>query len=386
MRARPLVILLLAALAGCAESSGDPDTGPGAGDAHVPSMDAGTPPARDSSVRLPDTGPGPVDAGADSGTGGGDDGGTPPPSGPVRFVVMGDTGEGNEDQYAVADAIETTCAADGCDFVILLGDNIYDSGVDSTSDPQWASKFENPYADLDLPFYAVLGNHDYGGELFGDRGGLGNEFDKGPIEVAYTAVSSKWTMPDTHYTFRVGNVGFVMLDTNSILWDNTDNGNQRAWFPGAVSALRAEGAEWIISAGHHPVRSNGPHGNAGAYEALEIGGIDLPIPVPIMDGRNVEDFFEDVVCGNVDVYMAGHDHSRQWINEPSALCGAHLIVSGAGAKTTSIDNPERNETFFQDADTEGFMYVVIDGDSFYGRWVDRNGVTNYERMVSRPSM
>ncbi len=62
------------------------------------------------------------------------------------------------------------CATDGCDFVQLLGDNIYDSGVGSTSDALWQSNFELPYAELDLPFWVVLGNHDYGGDGAGTEG------------------------------------------------------------------------------------------------------------------------------------------------------------------------------------------------------------------------
>jgi len=85
----------------------------------------------------------------------------------IRFAAMGDTGKGNTGQKDVASAIARKCAASGCDFVQLLGDNIYDSGVTSVTDPQWQTKFEQPYADIDLPFYAALGNHDNGGSLLG---------------------------------------------------------------------------------------------------------------------------------------------------------------------------------------------------------------------------
>src|SRR5688572_24159997 len=63
-----------------------------------------------------------------------DDPDDPPAVPEVRFVVMGDTGEGNDGQHRVADAIAAKCAADGCDFVVLLGDNIYDEGVDNVAD------------------------------------------------------------------------------------------------------------------------------------------------------------------------------------------------------------------------------------------------------------
>jgi hypothetical protein len=106
---RPLVLpaLLVAACGGSPSSSGSPDA-PGPIDA-----------------------PRPVDAGPDA----------PPPT--VRFAVLGDTGEGNTAQYDVGRAIKTICdRAGGCDFALLLGDNIYDDGVTSTTDSQWQTKFE----------------------------------------------------------------------------------------------------------------------------------------------------------------------------------------------------------------------------------------------------
>ncbi len=300
---------------------------------------------------------------------------------PVRFVVMGDVGEGNADQALVADAILDKCNQDGCDFVMLLGDNIYDSGVDGVNDPQWQSKFETPYQNLDLPFYVVLGNHDYGGDLFGlDQGGLGNEWDKGPVEVQYSDVSEKWTMPATHYTFTWGNVGFIMLDTNSILWDNNKHGDQAAWYPTAL--MEVSDADWVFAAGHHPVRSNGAHGNAGNYESIEVGGVEIPNPLPILNGGNVEDFFDQVVCGTVDAYFAGHDHNRQWLDEPGELCGAELIVSGAGAKTKDLED-RGNAFHWQTADVEGFFYVTIVGDNFRGQFIDKNGNLEFEREFIR---
>ncbi len=296
---------------------------------------------------------------------------------------MGDTGEGNAGQLAVANAIAIKCAADGCDFVILLGDNIYDSGAESTTDPQWADKFETPYAAIDLPFYPVLGNHDYGGALIPgqDMGGLGNEFDKGPIEVQYSQVSSKWKMPATHYTLKFGPVGLIMLDTNSILWDNVENGDQSLWYPTALAEL--SDATWIIAAGHHPLRSNGAHGNAGEYESVEIGDTNIPIPVSIMNGASVESFFASTICGTVDIALAGHDHNRQRLNEPSACNGAELIVSGAGAKTKGIDNPTRNVARFQDATTPGFLYVSVDGPSLRGEFIDMNGSVDFTHTLTK---
>ncbi|MGN6110069.1 MAG: metallophosphoesterase [Kofleriaceae bacterium] len=320
----------------------------------------------------------------------GDDGGgddvpadapPPPPAKRVRFIAIGDTGKGNAAQRKVAVAMRDLCAVRGCDFVLMLGDNIYDAGVDSVTDSQWQTKFEQPYADVDLPFYVALGNHDYGGRLVIEVPGIGNEFDRGKVEVDYSMVSQKWNMPATYYTFTWNHVGFIVLDTNAILWSNTVYGNQATWLPTAM--MEVAGKDWVFVAGHHPYRSNGTHGNAGDYDAPELAGIPIPNPLPIQNGDAVKDFFDDHVCGLGQVYFAGHDHSRQWIDEPGALCGTRMIVTGAGASTTELRD-RGNHALFEDADKVGFLYVDVDGDRFTGEFYDGDGHMDFSHTFTKP--
>jgi hypothetical protein len=88
------------------------------------------------------------------------------------------------------------------------------------------------------------------------------------------------------------------------------------------------------------------------------------------------------MCGTVDLYLAGHDHNRQWLNEPTALCGAELIVSGAGAKTTDLVG-QGNTTHFEDDTTEGFVWFEIRGMSMEARFIDRDGRVEFEQVVER---
>ncbi len=56
------------------------------------------------------------------------------------------------------------------DFVIALGDNFYDNGVYSTSDAMWSTHWQQVYLSsqyLQVPWYPVFGNHDYG---YGETG------------------------------------------------------------------------------------------------------------------------------------------------------------------------------------------------------------------------
>ncbi len=311
------------------------------------------------------------------------DGAVDPSAKRVRFIAVGDTGKGVPDQRKVAIAMRDVCAAKGCDFVLMLGDNIYDRGVADVTDTQWQTKFEQPYADIALPFYPVLGNHDNGGKLLLNVDGLGNEFDKGAIEVEYTQHSQKWEMPASHYTITYGHVGIILLDTNAIVWSNTQYGDQEAWLPTAM--MEVAGKDWLFVAGHHPYRSNGTHGNAGEYDAPELGGMVLPNPLPVQNGTAMKDFFDQHVCGLGHVYFSGHDHSRQWLDEPTALCGTEMIVSGAGATVTRLVD-RGNQAHYEDASKVGFMYVDVDGDTFTGTFYDGDGAVDFTKSFTRQTL
>ena len=84
----------------------------------------------------------------------------------LNFLVFGDWGrEGQKEQLAVAEQMGTAAAAIGAKFVVSVGDNFYEHGVKSVNDSQWQTSFEKIYtaASLQVPWHAILGNHDYHG-------------------------------------------------------------------------------------------------------------------------------------------------------------------------------------------------------------------------------
>lgn len=281
-------------------------------------------------------------------------------AGKIKFVAIGDTGKGNSGQYQVARAIKEKCEKDGCDFILVLGDNIYGSGVDGVDDSQFQTKFEQPYQNIDLPFYMVLGNHDYGGD------GAGYEIQKSFYQVQYAKESSKWVMPAHYYKFKGGNTTFFALDTNAQVFylANEQESDVSKWIAGADTT-------WKIAFGHHPYKSNGPHGNAGNYDGI-------PDDAPLVGGKGVKKFAESVWCGKVDVYLSGHDHSRQWLD--STCEGTNLIVSGAGASTTLL--PGNNPVLFQ-ANSLGFLYVVIEGNKLNAEFIDENGKVDFMHPMEK---
>ena len=275
----------------------------------------------------------------------------------LRFIALGDSGEGNENQLAVARAAEIVCAERGCDFAMLLGDNFYDVGVSSVQDVQFVDKFETVYDGLDMPFYIVLGNHDYGP--------LALDWPLGDYQVDYGKVNDKWVMPDFWYTFTSssGSTQFFAMDTPRIMF-NHQLEEQRAWMKDEVAA---SSAPWKIGFAHHPYLSNGQHGNAGNYEGLQS--------LTIVNGTYVKRFVDDLVCGKVQVYISGHDHNRQ-VFDP--VCGTYFLVSGAASKTTGFVNRDDNPPSWGDDQRPGFVWAEIEDDVFTAAFYDLDANLDHE--------
>jgi tartrate-resistant acid phosphatase type 5 len=283
----------------------------------------------------------------------------------VRFIAVGDTGKANAGQYQVGTAMASVCAKMGCDFVTLLGDNFYPSGVSSTSDQLWQSAFVKPYEKVNAPFYAVLGNHDYGGD------GAGWELVKSAAQLEYAKVNNKWILPAHHYKFQIANAEFFAADTNRSML-----GLDAAMRSDFASWLTASSAQWKIVFAHHPYLSNGPHGNSGAYDGAPL----------LQLGVGVKQFVEEDVCGRADLYLSGHDHDLQWLSPTCTRNDSNIktefLVSGAGATNTGFPNSPTNAVHFQ-ADTLGFVYVVIAGDTLTGIFFDQNGTAVFSRTLTK---
>jgi tartrate-resistant acid phosphatase type 5 len=309
----------------------------------------------------------------------------------VRFVAFGDSGKGNDGQKEVAKAVVAKCKKDGCDFIMLLGDNIYNSGVESVDDPQWQEKFEIPYADLDVLFRPALGNHDNGGltlgvggppiDLLGEDGGTGMEFWRGDIQVDYSAVSPKWDMPARFYDYTMGSAHFFALDSNSMMFDQ--HGEQAVQM---VDKITKSTATWKIAYGHHNYISNGKHGNAGNYDLPDwlnwVPGIlgDLG---EIISGTGVKSGIETIVCPTgIDLYIAGHDHNRQWFATGQEGCdGPEFVVSGAGASSTEFESDQSN--LFGDDTKLGFVWISIQGSKLHAEFIDTDGNVDFVRDLEK---
>lgn len=252
----------------------------------------------------------------------------------LGFIAMGDTGTGTRDQQKVADGLKDFCDDFNCLFIALLGDNFYPSGVKNVLDPQWESKFEKPYLFLKMPFFAVLGNHDYQGNT--------------QAQIFYSEKSDKWKMPSHYYDFKRGNAHFFAIDTNKF------DQRQSVWLQ---EKLSASDARWKFVYGHHPIFSYGAHGdNEALRNAL----------LPILDGK-------------ADFYLAGHDHDKQVLQNEKTP-GLNFVISGAGAQVRPVSKGKR--TVYA-ASTLGWTHFRVGDDTVELKVVGSEGQIEFSKTYSK---
>lgn len=291
----------------------------------------------------------------------------------VSFLAIGDMGKGSEQQYRVAKAMKNYCASQNCDFVMGLGDNIYAAGVSSVSDKQFVKKFENPYKDISIPFYMVLGNHDNSVLFDGD----GSFNFRGNLQVLYfrqkNRLSEKWQMPARYYQVQFPEVNQVenkLLDIYGLdstpltsLHDPSSEFNlqkvskkQGEWFKSKVDPSLSH---WKIAFSHHPYLSNGEYGNAGKYDKADLANGGYVIKR--VAGVYFKEFLETYVCGEVDLFLSGHDHTLQDLKSTNQCGQTEFIVSGAAASTTTLEK-NRNPSNWQ-SDELGFFHILVKANS-----------------------
>lgn len=214
-----------------------------------------------------------------------------PEDGTFRFAVIGDSGSGNANQFAVAKQL----TAWKPDFVLHVGDVIYEKGEAELYD----SRFFAPYRALlgDTVFYPSPGNHDYG------RKNLDG------YEATFEAPRARPTDTERWYTFRYGHAQFFSLDSSMPF---SAGSAQTKWLAGELAASTAK---LKVAFFHHPPYSSGSHGSS--LNLRKAWG-------PLFEQHDVQ------------LVLTGHDHHYERIKprEDFAADGTpttYVVTGGAGA-------------------------------------------------------
>lgn len=269
------------------------------------------------------------------------------PGGEVAFLVVGDWGTGGKLQRAVADGMAAVAARLRPTAVLSVGDNIYPNGVESVDDPQWQTKFERIYHHeaLRLPWWAVLGNHDYRSSV--------------EAQIAYHGKNPRWNMPARYYRteFAVDPVTMTSvygLDTQQLVTKADGWRDQLSWLD---RTMGTDKAAWRIVVGHHPIRSHGHYGdNALLVKELR----------PLLRAHGA------------DVYFCGHEHDLQVVQHPDD--GFLCAVSGAGG---GVRKTKRGPHSLYAGSHGGFMSYRCDAQRRTLRIHDATGAVMMENVRSR---
>ena len=108
---------------------------------------------------------------------------------PLNFYLANDLGRnGYYDQKPIAELMGKMAETIDIEFVVAAGDVHHFEGVRSVDDPLWMTNYELIYShpDLMLPWYPILGNHEYRGNT--------------QAVLDYAGVSARWQIAGRYYT------------------------------------------------------------------------------------------------------------------------------------------------------------------------------------------
>ncbi len=259
--------------------------------------------------------------------------------GSIKFAAIGDAGRGDRPQYEVSAQMQAFREIFEYDFVVMLGDNVYDGGTPE----DYRRKFELPYAPLlddDVEFYATIGNHDSVNQPDYEPFNMG-----GRRYYAFKADASLLArLADT-------DVEFFMIDTETL------DRRELAWLEREMGRSQAR---WKIPVFHRPIYTS------GRYAAPAIIFRNALEPIFLRHG--------------VRVALSGHEHFYQ--RTPPQRGITYFISGGAGSLRSG--DIRRNALVAAGFDTDyHFMLFEVTRDRLFYQAISRTGHSVDAGMVDR---
>ncbi len=230
----------------------------------------------------------------------------------LHFLAIGDFGTGNKNQKAVSDEmakfakkLDTPLAG-----VLALGDNFYGK----MSPERFGPHFEEMYSkeNFDCPFYACLGNHDYGPKY---DAGQGRSKAQMQLDYARDNPSSRWKMPNRWYAVELPDaenplVKIILLDGNFVEGALTpqEKLDQKRFIEAELKKETRAPWQWMIS--HFPMFG----------QTITRGD----------NAKMIERWGEQLKSNPISLYVSGHDHNLQHLEAEGY--NSSFIISGAGGQ------------------------------------------------------
>jgi hypothetical protein len=259
--------------------------------------------------------------------------------GSIKFAAIGDAGRGDRPQYEVSAQMQAFREIFDYDFVVMLGDNVYDGGTPE----DYRQKFELPYKpllDKGVEFYATIGNHDDVNQpMYKPFHMNGQRF--------YTFKADRSLLAKLTDT----DVEFFMVDTETI------DRAQVAWLD---DVMRRSTARWKIPAFHRPIYTSGRY----AVPARIFRSLLEPV----------------FLAHDVKVALSGHEHFYQ--RTPPQQGITYFISGGAGSLRER--DIRRNALVAAGFDIDyHFMLFEVTRDRLFYQAISRTGHSVDAGVISR---
>jgi len=295
-----------------------------------------------------------------------------------RIVLIGDAGELTNGRHPVVEAIKQFVKLDKKTTVLFLGDNLYDSGLPDDQSAQYQaakavldsqlSVVENTQARVIL----IPGNHDW-------NNGARDGYETVIREQVYLDILNK---PDVQFYPRDGCPGPIEInlgnDVTIVIFDSQwwihqyekpgiesdcDCKTNEELLTQLEDLVTRNSKKLVLLACHHPFKSNSVHGGFFQLKHHIFPFTDirpnLYIPLPVLGSiypivRSVFGTPQDLTHPNYTnminqvtnavkshphvVFVAGHDHGLQWIQDSSY----NYIVSGGGCKINRVSKGKKS--------------------------------------------
>ena len=271
---------------------------------------------------------------------------------PLNFYLANDLGRnGYYDQKPIAELMGKMAEAIDIEFVVAAGDVHHFEGVRSVHDPLWMTNYELIYShpDLMLPWYPILGNHEYRGNT--------------QAVIDYSGISARWQMPARYYTKVMEEDGatirLVMIDTPPLIdkyrkdtekypdASKQDIDKQLVWLDSILTSAKED---WVIVVGHHPIYAD--------TDKNESERADMQKRVDSILRKH----------GNVDMYVCGHIHNFQHLRKPDSQIDYVVNTSGSLAREVK---PIDGTQFCSNA--TGFSLITVDKKELCLYMMDKEG-------------
>ncbi|MBC62477.1 MAG: hypothetical protein CMP11_08465 [Zetaproteobacteria bacterium] len=268
----------------------------------------------------------------------------------LRFFVLGDTGTGDKNQLKVSEWMERRCEKiKKLDGILMLGDNFYNSGVDSVDDLQWQNKIVVPYGRKCLSqakIYPTLGNHDY---------------KKNPgAQISYTAMSQNWFMPNRYYSLNYPSL-LKIIAFDSIFPDIcfTKNGCSVNFLLSQIFSNNK--LPWTFILSHYPLSSASK--KRGNYSGKTF----------------IAKTLKKILCSKPLIWFSGHSHHLE--HRKIKDCKIEMITSGAGGGHLSLIDQNQKESIFVKS-SHGFIEVEVDKNELKMKFFSESLEPIYEKIIT----